>query len=165
MMTSAELNKELKKLQNERNQIVELENMSALFVAATSEKIEEIRPDYDLAATDEALAAKEQEIRAIKHRLNVFNSSHRIEELGMTVDEVLVYLPQQSERVEKLAKLARHIPRQRCSDRYGSKSNLIEYEYANYSPAEAKRLYEKAQRELTHAQLALDRANTTVDIP
>ena len=112
-----------------------------------------------------ALAEKEREIRAIKHRLNVFNANHVVEEFGMTIDEVLVYLPQQSERVEKLANLARRIPRQRCSDRYGSKSNLIEYEYANYNPAEAKRLYEEANRELTRAQLALDRANTTVEIP
>ena len=164
-MTSAELNKNLKKLQHERSRILETEQMTALFVAATTEKVEEIRPEYDLAATDEALAGIEKEIRRIKHRLNVFNSTHMIEEIGMTVDEALVYLPQQSERVEKLAKLAGHTLRQRVADRYGSKSSLIEYEYANYDRALAQRLYEEAQNALSRVQLALDRTNTAVDIP
>ena len=164
-MTSAELNKQLKKLQCERGQLLELEQMSACFVAATTENVEEIRPEYDLLATNDTLIKLEKEIREIKHRLNVFNSTHVVEELGMTIDEVLVYLPQQSERVSKLARYAKHMPRMRCSDRYGSKTNLIEYEYANYSQADAQRLYETANDELVCAQIALDKANTTVDIP
>lgn len=88
--------------------------MTALFVAATTENVEEVRPEYDLSAVNATLAKKEQEIRELKHRLNVFNSTYLIEELGMTIDEVLVYLSQQSERVERLAKLAKHTPRQRC---------------------------------------------------
>lgn len=164
-MTSAELNKELRKLQNERGNILEQERLTSLFVAATTENVEEIRPEYDLTATNEALAEKEKEIRKIKHRLNVFNSTHVIEELGMTIDEVLVYLPQQSDRVKKLSDLARHTARLRFSDRYGTRNNLIEYEYANYSQAEAMRLYEAAHKDLARAQIALDKANTTVDIP
>ena len=164
-MTSAELNKDLKKLQSERSRILELEQMTSLFVAATTENVEEIRPEYDLPATDNVLEEKEKEIRRIKHRLNVFNSTYVIEELGMTIDEVLVYLPQQSERVSKLDKMAKHTSRLRCSDRYGARNNLIEYEYANYSQAEAQRLYEAAHKDLVRAQLALDKANTTVDIP
>ncbi len=164
-MTSAELNKQLKKLQSERNHMLELERMTALFVAATTENVDEIRPEYDMPAVNEAIAQKEKEIRAIKHRLNVFNSTYLVEELGMTIDEVLVYLPQQSKRVETLTELARHTARQRCSDRYGSRTNLIEYEYANYDRDLAQRLYEEAHRDLVRAQLALDKANTTVDVP
>ena len=164
-MTSAELNKELKKLQSERTRILQLEEMTSLFVAATTENVEEIRPEYDLRSTDEALLEKEKQIRAIKHRLNVFNSTHVIEELGMTIDEVLIYLPQQSERVSKLAGMAKHTSRQRCSDRYGSRNNLIEYEYANFDQAEAQRLYDAAHNELVRFQIALDRENTTVEVP
>ena len=165
-MTSAEMNKNLKKLQSERGQILELERVTSLFVAAVTENIDEIRQEYDLRATDEALIGKEKEIREIKHRLNVFNSTYVIEELGMTIDEVLVYLPQQSERVAKLADLAKHTAKTRLVDRYGSRnSNLIEYEYANYSREEAQRLYDAAYRDLVRAQIALDKANTTVDIP
>ena len=164
-MTSAELNKELKKLQSERNRILQLEEATSLFVAAITEKVEELRPDYDLRATDEALLEKEKQIREIKHRLNVFNSTHMVEELGMTIDEVLVYLPQQSERVAKLADMAIHTARKRCSDRYGSRTNLVEYEYANFNQAEAQRLYDAAHRNLVRAQIALDRVNTTVNVP
>ena len=164
-MTSAELNKHLKKLQNERVQLLAAEETASLFVAATTENVEEIRPAYDLLATNEALAEKEREIRTIKHRLNVFNSTHVLKELGMTIDETLVYLPQQSERVAKLAKLVMHAPRERYIDRCSGRTNLIEYEYANYDKADAQRLYEAAQQDLSRAQIALDKANTTIDIP
>ena len=163
-MTSAELNKELKKLQAERSQLIEQEELASMFLAATTENAEELRPEYDLQATNAALEEKEKKIREIKHRLNVFNSTFMVEELGMTIDEVLVYLPQQSERVAKLAKMAKHMPRQRYIEQYGSRTNIIEYEYANYSPADAKRLYETAQAELARAQIALDKVNTTVEI-
>ena len=163
-MTSAELNKQLKKLQSERNQILAAEQATAVFIAATTEKAEELRPEYDLLAVDSALTEKEREIREIKHRLNVFNATYVIEELGMTIDEVLVYLPQQSERVTKLAGMAGHLPRVRCPDRYGNRSNLIEYEYANFDREEAQRLYDEAHAALTRAQIALDKANTTVQI-
>ena len=64
-MTSAELNKQLKKLQCERGQLLELEQMSACFVAATTENVEEIRPEYDLLATNDTLIKLEKEIREI----------------------------------------------------------------------------------------------------
>jgi hypothetical protein len=164
-MTSAELNKQLRKLQSERVQILERENQTCRFIAATTEDPEEVRPEYDLSATDAALAENEQEIRRIKHRLNVFNSTHRIEELGMTIDEVLVFLPQLSDRVKRLGRLAKCTSKTRLGDPYGNRSSLIEYQYANYSLAEAQRLYDQAQNELARAQIALDRVNTTVDIP
>ena len=163
-MTSAEMNKELKKLQFERGQILEQEKQASTFIAATTEDVEEVRPGYDLLATNEALLKKEEEIRRIKHRLNVFNATYVIEALGMTIDEVLVYLPQQSERVSKLAGFAKSAPRVRWN-RYSNSGTLIEYEYTNFSLADAMRLYEEANNALIRAQVALDRVNTTVDIP
>ena len=164
-MTSAELNKELKKLYSERSQILDRESMTSVFVAATTEDVEEIRPEYDLPATNEALLKIEKEIRRIKHRLNIFNSSYVVEELGMTIDEILIYLPQQHLRVCTLERMAKRLPKQRCSDQYGARMNLIEYEYTNYDQADAQRLYEAACEDLARTQIALDRVNTTVDIP
>ena len=190
-MTSAELNKELKKLQHERTRILALEESSALFVAATTENAEELRPEYsleeecplckgfrlrndilnatidgttwkDLLST--SFAELEKKIREIKHQLSVFNSTYVIDELGMTIDEVLVFLPQQNERVDKLAQYARHPLRMRHIDRFGARTNMVEYEYANYSLDEANRLYNEASEELTKAQIALDRVNSTVEI-
>ncbi len=164
-MTSAELNKELKRLYNERNRIIELESLTSFFVAATTENVEELRPEYDLLGTSETLREMEKKIRKLKHRLNVFNSTHVVEELGMTIDEILVYLPQQQQRVLTLGRLARHLPRVRCSVQYGNRMNLIEYEYSNYDQAEAQRLFDAASEELARAQIALDRANSTVNVP
>ena len=164
-MTSAELNKELKKLYNERSQILDRESMTSVFVAATTENVEEIRPEYDLLATNEALLKNEKEIRRIKHRLNVFNSTYVVEELGMTIDEILIHLPQQHQRVYTLQRMAKSLPKMRCSDQRGTRANLIEYEYTNYSQEDAQRLYDEACEDLARTQIELDRVNTTVNIP
>ena len=163
-MTSSELNKELKNLQHERNQILEMEENAALFIAAITENVNDVRPEYSLPETDDRLIQLEKQIREIKHRLNVFNSTYVIDELGMTIDEVLVFLPQQKQRVDKLSQYARQPAKKRITDRYGSRSNLVEYEYANYSQDEANRLYMQANEQLSKAQIALDRVNSTVEI-
>ena len=164
-MTSAELNKELRKLYNERSQILAHELQTSVFVAATTENVEEIRPDYDLPATNEALQENEKKILQIKHRLNIFNSTYMIEELGMTIDEVLIYLPQLHMRVSTLERMAKRLPKTRCCDQHGTRLNLIEYEYANYNQEDAQRLYDAASEELARIQIALDRVNTTVNMP
>lgn len=163
-MTSAELNKELKKLQHERTQILEMEEHAALFIAATNENVNDLRPEYNLLETNDRLIQLEKKIREIKHRLNVFNSTYVIDELSMTIDEVLVFLPQQKQRVDKLAQYAKHPAKQRWLDRYASRNSLVEYEYANYAQDEANRLYTEASEQLSKAQIALDRVNSTVEI-
>ena len=163
-MTSAELNKELKKLQYERAQILGMEEQSALFVAATTENVDDLRPEYNLLEVDERLIRLEKKIREIKHRINVFNTTYVIDELGMTIDEVLVFLPQQKQRLDKLAQYAKHPAKQRWVDRYAPRTNLVEYEYANYSLDEVNRLYSEANELLIKAQIALDRVNSTVEI-
>lgn len=74
----------------------------------------------------------------------------------MTIDQVLIYLPQLSSQVEKLRRMAEALPRERKEN---FRSNLVEYNIANYDPKEAAAEYERAQAELSSLQLALDAAN------
>ncbi len=164
-MTSSEMNKVLKKLYAERDQLLGHEMKTSSFVAATTENIEEIRPEYDLPATNEALREIEIKIRDFKHRLNVFNSTHVVEEVGMTIDEILIYLPQQHMRVATLENMTRRLPRERVPSQYNARTNMIEYNYLNYDLADAQRLYQAAAEELSRTQIALDRVNTTVCVP
>ena len=160
-MTSAYANKMIRKLNEDKKYWREIENVRQKYVVAQGE--EPIIPEYDSMEVHRTIADLDDRIVRIKHALNQFNVSQMVGD--MTIDEVLVYLPQQSERVSKLSGMAGRMSRQRCSDRYGSRNNLIEYEYANFDQAEAQRLYDAAHEDLIRAQVALDRENTTVEVP
>lgn len=163
VMTSAELNKQLKQLQIKRRQILSNEEDVSKFVAATTEDVEAVRPEYNYRFTKLDLDVVESNIRELKHRINVFNTTYMIPELGMTIDQVLVFLPMLTEKVNKLRKMAGALEKRRISN-YGARANLIEYEYTNYDIDEIKQDYDLMSKKLADIQIALDKANTTVDV-
>ena len=84
----------------------------------------------------------------------------------MTIDQVLIYLPQLSERVRKLQNLGRELPRERLSGRdctFGSQ-HLVEYRFTNYDPEEALADGKAAEEELARIQTALDLVNSTMEL-
>ena len=147
-VTSAEANKILRTKQDELNALKAVENKSAVFVAATTEDVEAARPEYDI------------KIRKLKHAINLFNVSHKPEGFDMTVDEMLIYIPQLTSMKGKYQGMASRLPKTRRESGY-SRSGLIEYEYANYDPAFAQEQLDRVTEELARAQLALDKLNTT----
>ena len=153
--TSAQANKLLKTLKDARESILFREGNNDRFVAATVEDLESARPDYDYAAVQARLEVLEGQIRMVKHAINQFNLTHTVEGFDMTVDQMLVYIPQLSERCSKLDTMA-DMPRKK---RYNSRSNLIEYEYTNYDPEQVRAYYQAAKDLLNQAQLALDALN------
>ena len=157
--TSAQANKLVKKLTEELDNIRHEELQSCKFVAATTEDPEDARPPYDYADTQRRILELEAKIRKVKHCLNVFNTTHKPEGFDMTVDQLLIYIPQLSERKSKLANLSRTLAKKRVDT--VARTTLIEYQYANYDVAAAKADYEAVCAELASAQLALDKMNTT----
>lgn len=157
--TSAQANKLLKKLQEEREDVLSAQQRRMTFIAATSEDLEAARPDYDYAGTQARLGELEEKIRRVKHAINTFNLTHEVEGFGMTVDQMLIYLPQLTERKQRLGTMANALEKNRLMDT--GRSGIIEYEYANYDVAQAQADYEAAGEELSRAQLALDKLNTT----
>lgn len=159
-LTSAEANKLLRKLKDDHSALLRRETDARLFIAATTEKLEDARPEYDYTETQKALAALEAQIRKIKHAINHFNVSQPIDENGMTIDQALVYIPQLSDRKRKLA-MMRSV--QKKSRNANTKStNLIEYTYANYEVEQAERDFQAVSEELARVQNALDLVNSTV---
>ena len=77
----------------------------------------------------------------------------------MTVDQLLVYIPQMSAQKDKLENMASRLERRRLNN--SSRSNIIEYEYANYDIERAREDCAAVSAELARAQLALDRLNST----
>lgn len=160
--TSAEAGKMLRKLMEEKSSIEMREYSGKEFLAAVGEDLESVRPDYDFAKTQSALAEVERKIRKLKHALNVFNSTTVIPEFDMTIDEMLVYIPQLTARKNKLASMKDKLPKIREQSR--TNSSILDYRYLNYDVAEVAAEYEKAADTLAKAQNALDAVNMTMTL-
>ena len=157
--TSAEANKLLRSLNEERDTLFNQEDNGKTFVAATIEDIEAVRPEYDYAAAQAKLADVEARIRKVKHAINVFNSTTVIPGFDMTIDEMLVYIPQLSARKYRLGAMANVLPKNR--ERSQGQSGIIDYRYANYDVHTAGVDAKAASDLLAKAQTALDLVNTT----
>ena len=157
--TSAEAGKMMRKLMEEKSSIEMREYNGKEFLAAVGEDLESVRPDYDFAKTQSALAEVERKIRKLKHALNVFNSTTVIPEFDMTIDEMLVYIPQLTARKNKLSSMKDKLPKVREQNRMNS--SILDYRYLNYDVAEVAAEYEKAADTLAKAQNALDAVNMT----
>ncbi len=158
--TSAQANKLLKKLQEDRLSLLGREELRSSFVAATVENVEDARPEYDYESVQRQLEDIEGKIRYVKHCINAFNLSHEVEGFSMTVDQMLVYIPQLSEKKLKLAGMAAALEKARVEG--SGVSGIIEYRYANYDVEKAARDYEAVSGELSAAQTALDKLNNTL---
>ena len=157
--TSAQANKLLKKLNDEYSALLDKEQRSRDFRAAMGEDVESVRPAYDYAETQARLAELEGKIRALKHAINCFNMTHFVDGFEMTIDEMLVYIPQLTRRKNKLREMKSRLPKERIEEQYGRQSNIIDYRYANYDIAAVEADYDKTVDELSRAQLALDAIN------
>ena len=163
--TSAEANKLLKKLNDEYAALLEKERRSRNFRAAMGEDVASVRPAYDYAKTQARLAELEENIRRIKHAVNCFNTTQSVDGFNMTIDEMLVYIPQLTKRKSKLLEMKSKLPKERVEEQYGRQSNIIDYTYTNYDLAVVEADYEKVIDELSRAQLALDAVNQREIIP
>ena len=156
--TSSEANKLLKGLEARIADLKRREAKSRSFHAASTEDPEELRPVYDFKETQKQIAALEQDVRTVKHAINVFNVTHTLPGFDdMTIDQALVYLPQLSARVRKLQEMAVALKRERVDS---FRSNIIDYVIANYDIDDAGRAYHAEQEKLNAVQIALDAANS-----
>ena len=161
-LTSSEASKLLRKINEEKVMILSHEEQTYKFNAAVGEDIEAIRPDYDYTEVSQELDKCDAKIRAIKHAINAFNTTTIVGDTGMTIDEVLVYLPQLSEKKNKLSAMQRRLPMQRASVVGSRTSTIIDYTYINYDLDAVKNDYIAVSDELRKIQTALDLVNTTV---
>ena len=157
--TSAEANKLLREINEEMSSLNRMESQSTTFVAAVGEDVETARPVYDFAGTQARLDCLENKVRVIKHAINVFNATHTVPGFDLTIDQMLVYLPQLQARKSKLSAMKDTLPKARVNNR--GTGAIIEYKYANYDPAEVTAAYDRVSAELRRAQLGLDTVNTT----
>lgn len=159
--TSAEAAKLLRKLNEEVENLEDQEVRTRQFNAAIGEDIESVRPAYDYTDTQRKLDELQAKIRTVKHALNCFNSTTEVPGFGMSIDQLLVYIPQLSRRKQKLAMMSSCLPKERAKVS-GLGSQIIDYRYANYDIEAVKADYQNVSDELAKAQTALDLVNTTM---
>ena len=158
-LTSAQANKLLRRLREERDLIAAREEGAMTFVAALQEDVEEARPEYDFEAAQRALNELDKRIMTIRHAVNIFNTTHHLPGFDLTIDEALVRLPQLRQQKDKLRAMAARPAKQRVNDSY-SGSSKIEYTYANYDIHLAQRALDETSDTLAKMQMALDIVNT-----
>ena len=117
---------------------------------------------YDYEGTQKALEFFDRKIRVLKHAISCFNASQTVGDTGMTIDQVLVYIPQLTEMRNRLYDMQNRLPKQRTSVGGIGNNTVIVYCYANYSVEKAKEDYTRISDELRKVQTALDVVNTTV---
>ena len=161
-VTSAAAAKQLRKLNEQRDALLSMERKACVFTAAIQEDVDSVRPAYDYKETQDALAEIEGKIRKLKHEINCFNASYVIPEFGMTIDQMLIYIPQLTARKNKLDGMRSRLPKERVSMNLSRGSNIIEYNYANYDITQAEAEFDAVSDELSRAQNALDTVNATV---
>lgn len=162
-VTSAQAAKLLRKLEDERASLVAAEDRSCSFRAAVGEDVESVRPAYDYEATQKALAEIEAKVRKLKHTINLFNVSQVVPEFDMTIDQMLVYIPQLSRQRAKLDNMRSVLPKARAElGLRAANVNILDYVYANYDIDKVNADYDEVSDLLARAQTALDTVNNTV---
>jgi predicted translin family RNA/ssDNA-binding protein len=162
-VTSSQAAKILRALTNELNDLIRLENKACTFIAAVGEDLESVRPAYSFEDTRAKEKELSEKIRKLKHAINIFNTTTKVPGFDMTIDEVLVCLPQMTAAVSRLSNMKSVLPKERVES-YGRQNvGLIDYQYANYDIDKAAQEYIQAADTLAKLQLALDTVNTTVE--
>lgn len=160
--TSAEANKLLKKLNEEKVSLILHEDMSKEFLAAVGEDLESVRPKYNFTEMQNSLDEVERKIRLIKHALNKFNTTTVIPEFNITIDEMLILIPQLTAKKIRLEMMKNRVPKTREMTR--ANSNILDYRYINYDLDVVAKEYEKVVDTLAKAQNALDLVNMSKKI-
>lgn len=156
--TSAEANKLLRKLKDELDYEKTMRGQNRIYIKALEEKDEDVRPDFDLEASNQKIQELQDQIRKLRHAINLFNVKTVVPETDLTIDQVLIRLPQLTDEIYQYEIMGKRPKKLRV----GHTTTVIDYEIANYDPQEAKRLSDQYSDELRRLQNALDLVNTTV---
>ena len=146
-------------MEDDKKKWLSEEALSREYHAAVGENPQDLKPNYDFSTTQEAIEKIDLKILKIKHALNVFNSTTEVGHTGLTIDQVLIRLPQLMQTKIKLYSM-RDCPAKR---RYGISGNVIDYIYTSYNPAEAATYYDTVCSYIDKLHLELDKVNMSVE--
>lgn len=157
-ITSDGAKKLLDTLEKEKSMLYNEISDLATFIVATTESVDELRPEFDLEDCLQKLDEIDRKVLIIRHARNIFNTTTKLAS-GLTIDQALVKLAQLNNRLGKYDNLASKQPKSRVSS---YNSQVIEYRYTNYDISAAKERYKTLTEEIHKLQEELNVVNATV---
>ena len=120
--------------------------------------------EYDFASARAAVKAVDNQVRYLRHQLNLANATVTVPEFNMNIGECIVLMAQLGKEREVLEKMARRQPKARTSSRGYISDGRPEWTETNYSQDECRNELKRVVESVTKLQLALDRTNLTHEI-
>lgn len=159
-ITSIEANKLINSLISQKEILLNNERKAMTFDVATTEDVEECRPNYNYYETHDSICRIDWKIMTIRHALNVFNCTTIIKEFDITIDQALILIPLLRSRMHKYTSMANNLEKERTS--WGPNSPHIVYRYTNYLPIEAEKHANHYKDYLNGLEIELYKINNTL---
>lgn len=157
--SASEVNKAIKKIDEDIEHLEAMERQNYRFKASTAENVEDVRPDYDYFKMRAELNKLNAKKRYLKHQINIFNTTTEVEGFDVTIDEVLIWLPYLTNQRDKLWRMMSLPAKTRCNSYCSGMSAIIDYEYLNYSLEDVEADYNAIRDKVTLMQQNLDKVN------
>ncbi len=151
---NTELMKEIKILEEKKEDIIRLENEECQITYLEGEK--KMESCYSYKKVRKEVDDIDTIIRRYKSLLAVSNATTIVPEFEMTIGECLVYLAQLNSKKTLLSTYAAKKQVSRISSAYNTK---VEYSELLYNVGEVKEDVEDLQRLIARLQMAIDRTN------
>ena len=153
---NAELMKEIKILEEKKNDILTLEQEECKITYLDGEKKMSSLYSYD--GVRKEVDDIDSKIRRYKSLLAYSNATTKVEEFDMTIGECLIYLASLNSKKTYLTSFASKKQKSRISSTY---NNKVEYTELLYDVNKVKQELEELQRLIAKLQMAIDRTNLT----
>lgn len=158
-VTISEANRKAQQLKLEYTRILNEEKSVKTYAHGEGEQ--PIIQDYDFNGTQNRLRVLNDRIAWIRHAVNQFNVSTKVQGLNITVDEALVRISMLSGMKKRLDEMLL-IPEVTRENNY----RAVEIVHRNFDPAEVQAEADEVTDELNRLRAALDLTNltSTIDI-
>ena len=153
---NTELMKEIKILEEKKNDILNLEQEECKITYLDGEKKMSSLYSYD--GVRKEVDDIDSKIRRYKSLLAYSNATTKVEEFDMTIGECLIYLASLNSKKTYLTSFASKKQKSRISSTY---NNKVEYTELLYDVNKVKQELEDLQRLIAKLQMAIDRTNLT----
>ena len=157
-MNSDYANKTIKNLQAEIDSLLQTESLNRTYSYGVSEQPE--IPEYSFTDTQARLGILRKKIALLRHAINRFNVTTKVQDFDMTVDEALGYMSMLNTENKRLYDMLR-IPEKARERTYGSRE--ADFVCRNFDVAQVQEEYDRVSEELLRIQQAINIANLTVN--
>ena len=154
-MCNAEILKKIKILEQKKGEVLCLEIRT--HQVSYQEEKDRFDYGYSFSKTRETVCDIDNEIRKLRHLLNISNATTTVPEFSMTLGECLVYLAQLNRELSIVSSMAKKEPITTTTT-FGGK---VEYKSLNYDKDECQVKADWLQTTIAQLQIAIDRTNLT----